>query len=522
MITGTFKAIVVDDERITRKGLIDYIRWYEFNIEIVGEASDGQEGLELAEKIQPDIMLCDVRMPRMDGIALAKKVKEILPSCKIIFLSAYSDIEYLKSAIQLKAIDYVEKPVNLKEFTELIERTMLLCKEERERRYREQKLMVKVEKITPYLRYKLLLNLIGLEDENANGIKIAAELAAVELPDKGRYVCCVLNTPDKENLEKILHSSTEILKTAKVQTISGEIKQQLVFVCYMEEEVGLHRITSVCEEILGVIKEDYGANASIGIGALCDCVNDVREAFRQASEAAAYYFFKGIDNVILYNDIRSISKHRYTFNKVLLSTIEKHIMERNFNSSLKILDNIVDDMKNGDISDIENIKQELFKVYLTVSKVYSDLVLQPENRSVLTKLFAEGDIFSIRNFIANSIKIVEESIKSAGDNKYNFVIKEVEAYIQKNYSNNITIAEIAKAVYLTPTYLCALFKKEKGETINDYITKIRIQNAIWLLKDQKLKLYEISQKVGYDDPNYFAKVFKKITGNNPSEYRDMV
>lgn len=517
---SVFKAIIVDDEKITRRGLSDYIKWSELDIEVAGEAADGLEGLELAERVKPDLMLCDIRMPRMDGIELSKKVKEILPECKIIFLSAYSDVQYLKSAIQLKAIDYVEKPVNVAELTELIRRTVILCKEEREKKSRELDMLLKIEKSIPYLRNKLLLNLV----ENGNDADIWADaaLAGVELPAGGRYVCCVLDTLDKGALEKILIKAEQAFEKAKVFIIQGEIKQQLVFVCRIEATIGLHRIISVCRELVLSLKADLRVNTAIGISMACDRIYDLKEVFVQASEAAEYYFFKGINNVILYSDIRHMSKKSFVLNTGELPKMEKYIMEQDFLSALQLLDSIVDGMKSAGIESIDNIKQELFRVYLIVSKMYSELALKFENSVLWARIFATGDIFSIRNFIANSIMYIDTSIISARVGKDSFAIREVEAYIQRNYSKDISIGDIARAVYLTPTYLCSLFKKEKGETINDYITKVRIQNAMWLLKDRKLKLYEISLKVGYDDPNYFAKVFKKITGLNPSEYRDTV
>jgi two-component system, response regulator YesN len=521
MGNNIFKAIVVDDEQITRRGLIDYIQWDKYDIEIVGEASDGLEGLNLVEKVKPDLMICDIRMPKMDGIALAKKVKEILPECKIIFLSAYSDVQYLKSAIQLKAIDYVEKPVNLNEFMELIRKTVFLCKEEREKKCREKNLMIKVEQTIPYLRRNLLINLVG-QEAGSIAIKADAELSGIELPAEGRYVCCVLNTPDKEMLEKILQKSMEAFEAAKVQLIAGEIRQQLVFVCPIQANMAIGRISSICQGIIESVKSEFQTSAAVGISSLCDSIYNIGEIYKQALEAVSYYFFKGIDNVILYSDIKFLSKHKFILDKHKLLRMEKCFMEQDFQGALKILDSMIKEMKDGDIGSIDSIKQELFKVYLSMSKIYSNLVLEFDNSKLWAKIFATGDIFFIRNFISNNLVTIQESIKSTRDNKNNYVIREVEAFIQENYSKNISIADIAKAVCLTPTYLCALFKKDKDETINDYITKIRIQNAMWLLKDQKLKLYEIALKVGYDDSNYFAKVFKKITGYNPSEYRDMI
>ena len=109
------KILIVDDESYTREGILDTISWEDLSITEVKEAFDGINALEILENYEPDIILTDVRMPRLNGIELSFKARELYPSCSIIFMSGYSDKEYLKSAIHLKAISYVEKPIYLYE-----------------------------------------------------------------------------------------------------------------------------------------------------------------------------------------------------------------------------------------------------------------------------------------------------------------------------------------------------------------------------------------------------------------------
>jgi two-component system response regulator YesN len=125
--------LIVDDEATTRKGLMEYISWGEIGVDAVYDAEDGQKGLELASAIHPDIVLTDVRMPRMNGIELAQRLKDMLPLCKVVFLSGYSDKEYLLSAINLQAVNYIEKPVDLEEVRRVIQKTVALCIEDRQR-----------------------------------------------------------------------------------------------------------------------------------------------------------------------------------------------------------------------------------------------------------------------------------------------------------------------------------------------------------------------------------------------------
>ena len=108
------KVLIADDERFTRQGILDMVDWDKLNVSEVKEAYDGINALEILKDFEPNILLTDVRMPRLNGIDLAFKARELYPNCMILFMSGYSDKEYLKSAIKLKAINYVENQLKLK------------------------------------------------------------------------------------------------------------------------------------------------------------------------------------------------------------------------------------------------------------------------------------------------------------------------------------------------------------------------------------------------------------------------
>src|SRR5690606_13038198 len=129
-----FKLLVVDDESVTRKGLIKHIDWNLLGIHSIEEARDGIEGLEIARSMQPDIIISDIRMPGMDGIDFATQIRKISPECNISFLSGYSDKEYLKAAIHLNVVSYVEKPVNIGELQEAVKKAVELCLENEKKR----------------------------------------------------------------------------------------------------------------------------------------------------------------------------------------------------------------------------------------------------------------------------------------------------------------------------------------------------------------------------------------------------
>jgi len=132
------KVLVVEDEKLTREGILQIIPWSNLGITEVFAAEDGEEGLQKALEIRPDIIMADVRMPRMDGITMAFEIRREIKECRFIFISGYCDKEYLKSAIQLSAVNYIEKPIEPGEIVEALKRSILQVEKERRRKNLEE------------------------------------------------------------------------------------------------------------------------------------------------------------------------------------------------------------------------------------------------------------------------------------------------------------------------------------------------------------------------------------------------
>lgn len=132
------KVLLVEDEELTREGIKACIPWESIGISGLYTAEDGEEGLETAKAVRPDIIMADVRMPRMDGITMAFEIRKALKSCRFIFISGYCDKEYLKSAIELSAVNYIEKPVEPGELLDALKKSVLQVEEDRRRRALEE------------------------------------------------------------------------------------------------------------------------------------------------------------------------------------------------------------------------------------------------------------------------------------------------------------------------------------------------------------------------------------------------
>lgn len=516
------KVVIVDDEEITRNGLAEFIDWDGLGVQIAGKAADGVEALELVKNVLPDIILCDVRMPRMDGITLAKQIKDLYPECKIIFLSGYSDVEYLKSAIKIKAVDYVEKPVDIEELEKLISRTVLLCKEEKDRKHLEQELLLNVERSIPYLRSKLVESLLRGGDIDFDSIRNNLRFIGIDFPLEGSYLCCVADFQDPSKAEGSLGVINETIAGHIPVYISTNVNGQTVIIFTLSSSSGLPLISACCSEAVKAVKGALKTDVTVGMGSVVHCAADIAHSYANALEALRYLFYHGRNAVIRYNDVAGSSSPTLIFDKQQYTLLEDCLKKKNIDSASEIVENIIMDLEKNNSSNIDQVRKGLFNIYLLISSIYIENIFEIENNNDIlrARLFMTGELSTIRKFIRSKLMAIEYRITLEKSSSVKSVIKRIEDYIEQNYNRDISINSISNEVYLTPTYLCLLFKKEKGETINEHITRLRVAKAKEFLRDRRVKLYEVACKVGYHDSNYFAKVFKKITGLNPSDYRD--
>ncbi|MDQ1910278.1 response regulator [Paenibacillus sp. GD4] len=513
-----FKVLIVDDEEITREGLCSFVPWEELGMEVAAVAADGQEGLEAALRVVPDIALCDVRMPKKDGIGLAKELRAQLPGCKIIFLSGYSEVEYLRSAIQLQAIDYVEKPVDMEQLQAVLLQAAEACRKERDAKARLEEMELQVSQARPYRTGKTLQAMLS-------GSGTAAELEAEwrelypDRPAAGSYSAFVLKLQDRRKQAAMVRKLEETLPHYDLHALWCEWEQVLACVCDMGEAgekesivLAMNAMTAYCRDVLHT-------GLSVGIGEAAAGMEGITVSMEQAQEALQLEFYRGWGSVIPFGDATRGVRPKRVYEKETFLRFEKLLQRQDFEEAAELLSEVGDELRRLEASGISAIRKRLFKLYIVVSKVFPDAVAEPENGE-LWGLFAQGRLEEILAFLQGQLEAIKDGLTLLATQPDKTVIREAVAYINNHYQDDLSIDAIAKQVFLTPTYFCLLFKKELSISVNEYITQVRIEKAKQLLKDRSLKLYEIAQKVGYSDPNYFAKVFRKLTGAKPSEYRE--
>ncbi|NLV35537.1 MAG: response regulator [Clostridiaceae bacterium] len=524
------KVIIADDEITTRESLKEYVRWDAFGIDDVRTAKDGLDALRLAEQTSPDILITDVRMPKMDGIVLATRIRELYPDCRIIFISGYSDKEYLKSAIHLKAVSYIEKPIDLEEVESVVGRAVDAWREDERRRTDAEQLKSSVTQSRPYIRQEIVLDLIkGNTDKKALIRKFDDSFLTTTQAGSVAAGSVKLNwKPDVDVKQQsdLRHGILELFcdgelfdQSAIIAGITPEDNVALIFSNPAVKSLGSSDLPRTILERLNDLSKGY-FSASIGIGPRVIGIADVAESYSLALSAQNMQFYSGSNRIYYYN---SYDERRYIPKKNLFSDFQSLLKKDNMEGALELVRKLTQNVRRTADQQIDHIKNIYFNLLLLIFEAARDRnLIDPVDEAEKTYIWQEiNNIQSLEEcseYIASNLSAVFSKFDNT--DSVSRKIYEISKYIKENYSDkNLSIQMIADNVHFSQTYLCSFYKKSTGSTLNEYITQVRIEKAKELLQDGSIKLYEVAVSIGFTDPNYFSTLFKKIVGCSPSEYR---
>lgn len=327
MLSEKMKLVIVDDEVLIRELLKVCINWEELGVEIVGEASDALEAIELVDSVMPDIVLTDVCMPFMDGIELGKCIIEKYPNIRIVILTGYDEFEYAKRSIKVGISDFLLKPINEDEIIKVISNIIEKILAERLKQDEYTRIREYVEESLPFLREKCLNELISGDREfeslkerllyyNLNLINGYFQTAVIGIMEQD-------NKSDTGEEERLLHKikGIELVKHYFRIDVSVYVffdnSNRIVILCN-DKNVN---VTDCCEEIKVLLINKLKCFVNIGIGKSVEKIDDVRNSYICACQAQKYKVVLGKNQVINYRDIDISSKEPFQLNSEDLDTL---------------------------------------------------------------------------------------------------------------------------------------------------------------------------------------------------------
>jgi len=511
--------LIVDDEELTREGLLHSIDWASLGILNIYQADDGINGLTLARKYKPQIILSDVRMPRMDGIEMANKIREDLPDTHIIFMSGYSDKEYLKAAIRLKAISYVEKPILTEEVEDAV----------REAISADVKQQISKDSATRQLRdtvTKLALDITYSKTDTDDSI--SRQFTALAMPIRAATIFTTIIVKFVDGYSNIRSFDQEAVLDAAAKLFEAH-HMQYIWAVKQDEYLILHLFSSdkpsssAVTKIVQKLSETLSkiCHFYIAVGKSVTGVDKVFDSYNTAVLLLQSSFFYEYNSILLYD---KDNRESLPISQDIISRFHETLSSHNKEESLQIVQSLYEKLINNHGILVNYVKDFYYKLFMELYKTAAHMQVYLYDtdgscETILDYISKSGTLTILHNLLTDKVKLLFLSMETnVQENSTIFLIK---AFISKNFHNeNLSVKDISEHVYLSTSYVCTIFKNETGQTLNQYLTEYRIERAKILLLDSRYKITDISAKVGYSDGNYFGKTFKKMVGLSPSEFRE--
>lgn len=500
------KILIADDEDYTREGLIEGIDWEEFGIDEMMQAMNGDEALRIVKWFRPDIVLTDIRMPKMDGIAFAEEMLKAIPQSKLIFISGYMETEYLKSAIRLSAIDYIEKPIDVDQVRKALRKAVDQIA--RERKTRE------VDEGNRELRQQKLFELLTHRDSDGRAVeKFAGE---VGFPLSGKYVCVEVQFPRCRKaagteMDKVLEMIRET--EGKAVGIWQDNALFEVIIAY-PGRIG-YRLGPLYRRIM-----DHWPECKVAVGIEAGDHRNIYNSCRTARAAMNRAFYRPEQRMFEINE--NILQQKRFMEPGIYGSFLRTLPEGP-QKTAEWFRGLFEDLFSREYYQKEQIYTLMLSLLTAVFKQFPesyDSLPRVQGEEQLQAYLMEMDSLQEMQVFTEKIlgHVQEREEKLSG---YGRIVRDVMDYIAKHYGEeNLSTARIAEHFHFSQTYMNVLFKQETKVTLKQYLSSYRLEKAKQLLEHDYGKVTEIAEKCGFANANYFAKVFREATGMTPMEYRD--
>ncbi len=531
-VGNQYSVLLVDDEEDVFQVIMKKLDWESMGFHIAGYARNGVEAMEMAEELQVDVVMTDIKMPYMDGLTLCKKLKELYPRIKVIIFSGFDEFEYAREAIKIEAEEYILKPINSNELREVFERIKANLDKELDEKRNIDKLRDYYMESLPVLQENFYTSLIdGRLSEDL--IERYARNYQIELT--GSYYVITILHISKTNVEaentmepyllavsvkRLAEEQLEGVWNSKVMTYLRDI----IIITQIPDKESMTRFTDTMDKICKMAKRVCHAYVTAGIGHICNQPVQLPLSYQGAKSAISYRVLYGNTRAINIAEMDPQENADIPWEEPYIKDILRKIKL----GDAKPLHTAIEEF----ISQMINNKMSLQKYRILVMELITEIFrFGANNQMNLEDIFGENNDVYLQAMQLESpqalgqwlddycCKMQNQVLHERQDTTKAFVEKAID-YVKEHYSDqNLSIETVCSHLNVSAAYFSTIFKKETGKTFINYLTDYRMEEAVDLLLTRNEKTYIIAEKVGYSDANYFSYAFKKQFGMSPSKYK---
>ncbi|HAE21894.1 MAG TPA: hypothetical protein DCG47_06165 [Spirochaetaceae bacterium] len=533
MQNSLYSFVLVDDESEIRDGIRDTIAWEELGFRFAGAYANGSEALEAAERNPPDVLMTDINMPFMNGLALSERLASVAPATKVIIISGYDDFEYAQKALKLQVFDYVVKPITPGEFKAALARLKALLDEERLARQDEERIRSQLAESLPHIKERFLNKLIA---GKIKGAALAERVGYFNLPlplSGAAYQCLAVDFAQRRSGEEFdieILSERNVLEAQPGQghnrIFFQDAEDRLVVLSWGTQAASLYREGLRAAEAMrrDLLSAGLG-DTVIGVGEAVIELESLSQSYADALRALQIALLKGRTGVNAYRELGSrVGSDRHSrplWGKAIASALKLS----NIDDCRRHLNDMTEFFKSSDF-ELPEYHDSLRLVLAAIVQSLDDLDIP------VREVFASGgepfaelqQLKSLEEVGSWLNGLFDRVLAYAGARQENFAaakVREALDYLESHYADpELSMQSLCKELYISTSYLSANLKRYNDRSFVEQLTDIRIGKAKELLRSTALKTYEIAERVGYRDPHYFSLSFRKLAAMTPTEYRN--
>ncbi len=522
---GLYKVLLVDDEEDIRVGISRKMDWSGLGFELVGEAENGRDALELAESVQPDVVLTDIKMPFMDGLELCSILTKRLPGSKFVVFSGFDDFEYAKQAVRMNVSEYILKPINAAELSAVLQKLKEQLDTERTERQNQETLRERYEESLPVLRSLFLSRLLegrvdrteelaARYDVDLSGPSLAAALVHIHAPQERREL---LSLSVQQLFEENLSLPGCVCRPFLY-------KETVALLASLHSEVSIYDFIAAIGRVCSLSERYLGVKLTVGVGTPCATPEELPKSAAGARSALDYRGLVGKGGTIYIGDLEPDAGVRPAFDENDERAVTAAVKLGSAQEVRDVARQLTDKLRASgqSMAQCNLFFLELLTCLLKLTRS-AGLELSEVFGSGFTGAVQATDFDTpqaLEDWCVERCLRIQELIRQRRTDSAGELVQQAKRFINDHYAeSDLSVERLCAHLHLSPAYFSTLFKREVGMSFTAYVTVVRMEAAATALRTTEEKTYLIARKCGYDDPNYFSYVFKRHFGVTPTKYR---
>ncbi len=526
---GLYKVMLVDDEEAVRQAIARKLDWEAIGFEVIATAENGEEALELAEKLSPDVVMTDIMMPFMDGLTLCRKMKESQRNIRIVIFSGFDEFEYAREAIKLEVEEYILKPIDSEELRNVFLRIKKNLDAEIDEKRNHEKLYEYYQKSLPVMKEQFMAGLLEgkISDELIEEMNESYEVnldapfysVAVFRADMGEQAMerrSLINLSLKQIIDENTKKRTDFRSFLYLDLVA--------VIMLLEEAAGVKKeiqeMNQICKEANRLLE----VNVTAGIGQAVTGLGNLAVSYQGAVDAVDYRVLLEPNQAIYIRDIQPAPSRDFVLDDQDIQKVTKAVKLGRQHEVREAVEELMGKFKHSNIS-LHRYQVAMMELVTELLKLGRSYHLNLEeifggNMDFYQEIAKFDSLDSLGEWLYNVCMKFRSLIRQEQTDSTKLLTEKAKQFIQENYADsNLSVEILSNYLNVSAAYFSTIFKKETGQSFVMYLTNVRMEAALELLNNTQEKTYVIAGEVGYTEPNYFSYVFRKKYGMSPTKYR---